>query len=111
VVCGDVNTAHQAIDLARPKENVKISGFLPEERAALDLWIESGLVDTFRFFTEEGGHYTYWDLKTRARDRNVGWRIDYFFVSSELAGAVQDAFILPDVMGSDHCPIGIEIEP
>jgi len=111
VVCGDVNTAHQAIDLARPKENVKISGFLPEERAALDLWIESGLVDTFRFFTAEGGHYTYWDLKTRARDRNVGWRIDYFFVSSELAGAVQDAFILPDVMGSDHCPIGIEIEP
>jgi exodeoxyribonuclease-3 len=111
VVCGDVNTAHQAIDLARPKENVKISGFLPEERAALDLWIESGLVDTFRIFTAEGGHYTYWDLKTRARDRNVGWRIDYFFVSSDLAGAVKDAFILADVMGSDHCPIGIEIEP
>jgi exodeoxyribonuclease-3 len=110
VVCGDVNTAHQAIDLARPKENVKISGFLPEERAALDLWIESGLVDTFRLFTEEGGHYTYWDLKTRARDRNVGWRIDYFFVSRNLAPAVKYAFILPDIMGSDHCPIGIEIE-
>jgi len=110
VVCGDMNTAHRPVDLARPKENEKISGFLPEERAALDNWIESGLVDTFRLFTAEGGHYTYWDLKTRARDRNVGWRIDYFFVSRKVAGAVQDAFILSGIPGSDHCPIGIEID-
>ncbi|MDK2975167.1 MAG: exodeoxyribonuclease [Methanofollis sp.] len=110
VVCGDVNTAHRAVDLARPKENEKISGFLPEERAALDAWMESGLVDTFRIFTAEGGRYTYWDLKSRARDRNVGWRIDYFFVNRSIAGAVKDAFILSDVPGSDHCPIGIEID-
>lgn len=109
VICGDVNTAHTALDLARPKENEKISGFLPEERAALDVWIENGLVDTFRIFNAEGGHYTYWDLKTHARDRNVGWRIDYFFVSRDIAGAVRNAFMLPDVPGSDHCPIGIDL--
>ncbi|TAJ44033.1 exodeoxyribonuclease III [Methanofollis fontis] len=110
IVCGDVNTAHRAIDLARPAPNRKVSGFLPEECAALDRWIDRGLVDTFRLFESGGGHYTYWDLKSRARDRNVGWRIDYFFVSSDLAGRVKDAFILPEVTGSDHCPIGIEID-
>ena len=110
VVCGDVNTAHNEIDLARPKENQKTSGFLPEERAWMDKLIGSGYVDTFRkFVPDENGHYSYWDTMTRARDRNVGWRIDYFFVNEELMDRVSNAFILSDVMGSDHCPVGIEL--
>jgi len=109
VVCGDVNTAHKEIDLARPKENEKVSGFLPEERAWIDRFLASGFVDTFRMFTAEGGHYSWWDYKSRARERNVGWRIDYFFVSQNLAERVKSAFILPQVMGSDHCPVGIEL--
>lgn len=109
VVCGDVNTAHKEIDLARPKANQKISGFLPEERAWMDRLVESGFVDTFRIFHPEGENYSYWDLKSRARDRNVGWRIDYFFVSEDLKDAVQSAFILKDIMGADHCPVGIEL--
>ncbi len=78
VVCGDVNTAHKEIDLARPKENEKVSGFLPEEREWIDRFLAAGFVDTFRLFTSEGGHYSWWDYKSRARERNVGWRIDYF---------------------------------
>lgn len=109
IVCGDVNTAHREIDLARPGENEKVSGFLPEERAWIDEFVSHGFVDTFRTFNDRGGHYTWWDLKTRARERNVGWRIDYFFVSSSLRRNVKSAFILPEVMGSDHCPVGIEI--
>jgi exodeoxyribonuclease-3 len=109
VVCGDVNTAHQEIDLARPKENAKISGFLPEERAWIDQLLAHGFIDTFRLFTSEGGHYSWWDYKSHARERNVGWRIDYFFVSENLKGSVKRAFILPEVMGSDHCPVGIEL--
>ena len=109
VVCGDVNTAHKEIDLARPKENAKVSGFLPEERAWMDKFIDAGYVDTFRAYNQEPGNYSYWDQITRARDRNVGWRIDYFFVDEGLAGRLNDAFILPEVMGSDHCPVGIEI--
>ena len=110
IVCGDVNTAHHAIDLARPKENAKTSGFLPEERAWLDKLVAHGFFDTFRHFTDEPGHYSYWDMKSRARDRNVGWRIDYFFASSGLMSQVTDAFIRPDVMGSDHCPVGITLD-
>jgi len=110
VVCGDVNTAHKEIDLARPKENEKVSGFLPKERAWIDLFIESGFVDTFREFNSEPGQYTWWDLKTRARERNIGWRIDYFFVSDDFMKKVTSSYILPDVLGSDHCPIGIDIE-
>ena len=109
VVCGDVNTAHKEIDLARPKENEKISGFLPEERAWMDIFLEHGYVDTFRQFNQEPGNYSWWDQMTRARDRNVGWRIDYFFTDTDFAPRLTDAFILPDVMGSDHCPVGIEI--
>ena len=109
VVCGDVNTAHKEIDLARPKENEKISGFLPEERAWMDTFIDHGYVDTFRRFNQEPGNYSYWDQMTRARDRNVGWRIDYFFTDSDFASNLTDGFILPNVMGSDHCPVGIEI--
>jgi exodeoxyribonuclease-3 len=110
VVCGDVNTAHKEIDLARPGPNSNISGFLPEERAWMDELVDHGYLDTFRMFSDESEHYTYWDQMTRARDRNVGWRIDYFFVSEGLACQVRDAFILSDVMGSDHCPIGIDLD-
>lgn len=109
VICGDVNTAHRPIDLARPKENEKNTGFLPEERAWIDKLIEHGFVDTFRIFHEDGGHYSWWDYKTRARERNVGWRIDYFFVNKAFSKRVRRAFILPDIEGSDHCPVGIEL--
>ncbi len=109
VACGDFNTAHQDIDLARPKENSKVSGFLPEERAWMDKLVEHGYLDTFRMFNREPGQYTWWDLKSRARERNVGWRIDYIFVSEDLKRNVKAACILPEVMGSDHCPVGIEL--
>ena len=107
VVCGDFNTAHKEIDLARPKENEKVSGFLPEERAWMDKFTAHGYVDTFRHFNKEPNNYTWWDLKTRARERNVGWRIDYFFVTENLLSSVSRAFIMPEVMGSDHCPVGV----
>ena len=109
VICGDVNTAHQRRDLARPKENETVSGFLPEERAWIDKLLSHGFVDTFRMFVSEGGYYSWWDYKTRARERNVGWRIDYFFVSENMRDDVRSAFISGDVMGSDHCPIGIDL--
>lgn len=107
VVCGDINTAHREIDLARPRENRKVSGFLPEECAFLDSLIETGFVDTFRHFCDEAGHYSWWDVITRARERNVGWRIDYWYVSRDLLPRVREAFIQPEVMGSDHCPVGL----
>ncbi|MBN1691945.1 MAG: exodeoxyribonuclease III [Dehalococcoidales bacterium] len=110
VICGDLNTAHKEIDLARPRENVKNTGFLPEERAWMDIFVAHGYVDTFRQFHQEPEQYTYWDLKTGARARNVGWRIDYFFVSENLLSSVTGAFIMPGVMGSDHCPIGITLK-
>jgi exodeoxyribonuclease-3 len=110
VICGDINTAHKEIDLARPKANEKISGFLPAERAWMDRLTGSGFLDTFRIFHAQGENYSWWDLKTRARERNVGWRIDYFFVSENLQNAVSSAFILKDVTGADHCPVGIELE-
>lgn len=109
IVCGDINTAHKEIDLARPKENKDTSGFLPIEREWMDKFVNCGYIDTFRHFNKEGGHYTYWDPITRARERNVGWRIDYFFISPNLLKNLNSAFIMPDVMGSDHCPLGIEI--
>lgn len=109
IICGDVNTAHREIDLARPKENSRISGFLPEERAWIDKLIGHGFIDTFRLSNKKAGQYTWWDLKTRARERNVGWRIDYFFITRNIRRNLKDAFILKDVMGSDHCPIGIDI--
>jgi len=110
VICGDVNTAHREIDLARPKENRKISGFLPEECAWIDKLLTDGFIDTFREFEQGPGHYSWWDMQSRARERNVGWRIDYFFISRELKSALKQAFILPEVMGSDHCPVGIELK-
>lgn len=110
IVCGDVNTAHKEIDLARPKENMNRSGFMPIEREWLDKLVDKGYVDTLRMFTEEGELYSWWDMKTRARDRNVGWRIDYFWVSEDLKDRVKDAFIMTDVLGSDHAPVGIIFE-
>ncbi len=109
IVCGDVNTAHKEIDLARPKENARISGFLPEERAWIDRFVSGGFVDTFRVFDQSSGRYTWWDMKTRARERNVGWRIDYFFVTENLLPRLQNAFIRQEVEGSDHCPVGIDL--
>jgi exodeoxyribonuclease-3 len=110
IFCGDVNTAHTPIDLARPKENENNSGFMPIERAWLDKITAMGWVDTFRVFHPEPGNYTWWDYKTRARERNVGWRIDYFFISEGKKGLIKEAFILPQVQGSDHCPIGLKLE-
>lgn len=109
IVCGDVNTAHEAIDLARPNENINNSGFLPVERAWLDKFLESGLIDTFRVFNQEAHNYTYWDYKTSARERNVGWRIDYFYISEKLRPRMVDAAILNQYHGSDHCPISLTI--
>jgi exodeoxyribonuclease-3 len=109
VVCGDLNTAHKEIDLARPKANETTSGFLPQERAWVDKFLSNGYVDIFREFNKSPEQYTYWDQMTKARERNVGWRIDYFFVDEKSTEKVSAAYILPEVMGSDHCPVGIEI--
>jgi len=110
IFCGDVNTAHNEIDLARPKENSKISGFLPVERVWLDKLVAYGYIDTFRHFNKEPGQYTWWDMKTGARERNVGWRIDYFFITENILPYVDKAFIMRDVTGSDHCPIGLALK-
>lgn len=110
IFCGDVNTAHEEIDLARPKANETNTGFLPEERAWIDEVVGAGYIDTFRHFhPEKKDQYSYWDMKSRARDRNVGWRIDYFFIDPSLQAKLKKAFILSDIYGSDHCPVGIEI--
>jgi exodeoxyribonuclease III len=109
IVCGDYNTAHKPIDLARPKENEKVSGFLPEERAWIDEFVAAGNVDILRKFNEGPHQYTWWDFKTGARERNVGWRIDYHFVSQNLVTKVTGAAILPHVMGSDHCPVSVDL--
>jgi len=110
VFCGDLNVAHEEIDLARPKENEKNTGFLPEERAWADSIVNLGYIDTFRhFYPNAMSAYSYWDMKSRARDRNVGWRIDYFFISPDLLPKLKSADILTDVFGSDHCPVSIEL--
>ncbi len=108
IFCGDINTAHQEIDLARPKENSKHTGFLPIEREWLSKWIATGFLDTFRILhPQDKEEYSWWDMKTRARERNIGWRIDYFFISKRLEKNLKEAFIMQDVIGSDHCPVGI----
>lgn len=110
LVTGDYNTAHEEIDLARPKTNKRASGFLPEERQVLTDWIADGWVDVFRErHPGEPGHYTWWRQWGDARADNVGWRIDYVFASPSAAERVTDAFILPEVTGSDHCPIGVDL--
>ena len=110
LVCGDYNTAHREIDIARPKENSHTSGFLPVERAWMDALASHGYVDTYRHFHPEDVAYTWWSMRTGARARNVGWRIDYFYVNQEALDHVKSAFILTEVMGSDHCPLGIDWE-
>ncbi len=108
---GDVNTAHREIDLANPKSNQKTTGFLPEERAWIDAVLAAGYVDTFRHFhPDEPEQYTWWSQRFGARARNVGWRIDYFFAAPELMPRITDAFILPEVTGSDHCPVGVKLQ-
>ncbi len=111
IFCGDVNTAHHPIDLARPKANENTTGFLPEERAWLDKFEAKGYVDAFRaFHPDEPEQYTWWSQRMRARDRNVGWRIDYFWVTREWMDHVEDCFHEPEVTGSDHCPIGLVVK-
>ena len=111
LVMGDFNTAHKEIDLARPKDNRKTSGFLPEECAELERWIGAGWVDTFRAFEPGPGHYSWWSQRFGVRAKNIGWRIDYVLASPEAFAFVKHAFIEPDVKGSDHCPIGVDLDP
>ena len=108
IFCGDLNVAHTEIDLSNPKANVKNHGFTPEERAGFSALLEAGFIDTFRqLHPSELGHYTWWSPMAGARSRNVGWRIDYFGVSACLKPRIQEAYIRPEVLGSDHCPVGL----
>jgi exodeoxyribonuclease-3 len=112
VFCGDLNVAHQEIDIARPKDNVGNAGFTNEERAGFQKYLDAGFVDTFRqFHPNEIGAYTWWTWRANARARNIGWRIDYFLVSHKLAKSVKGAEIYPEILGSDHCPVSLELEP
>jgi exodeoxyribonuclease-3 len=108
--CGDLNVAHTALDLANPKANVKNHGFTPEERAGFDASVSAGFVDSFREFEKAGGRYTWWSPMMGARARNIGWRLDYFLLSAALRPKLKSAFIRQDVLGSDHCPVGIELK-
>lgn len=109
IYCGDMNVAHTEDDLARPKENKGKKGFTDEEIAGFDSWLAAGFIDTFRQFTKGNGHYTWWTHWAKARERNVGWRIDYFLISETLKGKLKAAKIHADVMGSDHCPVSVEL--
>ncbi len=109
IFCGDLNVAHAELDLARPKENTKTHGFTPEERAGFSAMLAAGFLDTFREFEKAGGHYSWWSQMNNARARNIGWRIDYFACSAALRPRLQRAWILPEVIGSDHCPVGLEL--
>lgn len=110
VICGDYNTAHNEIDLTNPKSNSKISGFLPEERAWMDCFVESGFVDVFRYFYPQKEMYTWWSYMFKARENNVGWRIDYFFVNSQMMYKIENVAIHNEVLGSDHCPISLTLK-
>lgn len=110
VFCGDLNVAHSEIDLARPKQNTRTHGFTAEERAGFEAFVRAGFIDSFREFEKDGGHYTWWSQMTGARARNIGWRIDYFLMEKKLRPRLESAFILPKVMGSDHCPVGIVLK-
>ncbi|MBC8326724.1 MAG: exodeoxyribonuclease III [Verrucomicrobia subdivision 3 bacterium] len=109
IFCGDLNVSHKEIDLTNFKANKNNAGFTSEERAGFDAFVAAGFIDTFREFESAGGHYTWWSNRLNARGRNIGWRIDYFLVSKSLKPRLKKAFILPEVMGSDHCPVGVEI--
>ncbi|GAB5490467.1 MAG: exodeoxyribonuclease III [Phototrophicaceae bacterium] len=112
VVCGDINISHQEIDLARPKTNHKTTGFMPEERAFLDKWFnEEGYIDTFRhFYPDKEDMYSWWSMRSGARPRNVGWRLDYFITSPNMLDSLAEATIHTDVMGSDHCPVSLTLK-
>lgn len=111
VICGDMNVAHQEIDLKNPKTNRKNAGFTDEERAKMSELLDAGFVDTWRhFYPDAEGVYSWWSYRFKAREKNAGWRIDYFIVSERFVGRVKAARILTDVFGSDHCPVAIEIE-
>ncbi len=110
IIAGDWNTAHKPIDLARPRENINTSGFMPIEREKLDIYIENGWVDTFRLLHNEGDRYSWWSYRSGARPRNIGWRIDYFFVNKNLVEYCKEADIYHDILGSDHCPISLELD-
>ena len=110
IFCGDLNVAHQEIDLTYPKSNVKNHGFTPQERAGFDNIIKAGFIDTFREFEKRSGHYTWWSQMSNCRKRNIGWRIDYFCISPSLRPRLKESFILKDVIGSDHCPVGIVLK-
>jgi exodeoxyribonuclease-3 len=111
LVMGDFNTAHREIDLARPKDNVRTSGFTPAEREELDRWVRAGWVDTFRRLEPGPGHYSWWTQRGDCRRRNVGWRIDYVLASPNLVPRLRAAFLQPKVAGSDHCPAGVDLDP
>lgn len=110
IFCGDLNVAHKEIDLARPKQNVKNAGFTPQEREGMDNIINAGFIDTFREFNPGGDNYTWWSYRAGARAKNVGWRIDYFCISQSLRPRLKAAGIQADVLGSDHCPVYIELK-
>ncbi|AVB77212.1 exodeoxyribonuclease III [Methanococcus maripaludis] len=110
VFCGDLNVAHKEIDLKNPKTNVKNAGFTPEERSGFDNIVNSGFLDTFREFNKETDNYSWWSYRFNARAKNIGWRIDYFCISKSLRDNLKNAFIMPEIMGSDHCPVGIIFE-
>jgi len=110
VLCGDFNIAHTEIDLARPKDNENTAGYYIEEREAMARFLGNGYVDTFRHFEPGPGHYSWWSYRTRARERNIGWRIDYHCVNKDFIKKVKSAWIASDVLGSDHCPVGIELK-
>lgn len=110
IYCGDMNVAHTEDDLANPKPNRGKKGFTEEERAGFDSWLAAGFVDTFRLFTQGNGYYTWWSHFAKARERNVGWRIDYFLASKALVPSIKSAEIYPNVLGSDHCPISLELD-
>lgn len=109
ILCGDFNTAHRKIDLKNPKENETTSGFLPEERAMLDVYLQHGFVDIYRLLYPERVQYTWWTYRFNARIRNIGWRLDYFLISEALVGRVKDVVVQEEILGSDHCPVSLEL--
>lgn len=109
ILCGDYNIAHTPLDIANPKANEKNAGYLPEERAWMDFFTTHGYTDTFRLFCKDGGHYSWWSYRQNAREKNIGWRIDYICVNNALVPAVTSSTILSTVFGSDHCPVAVEL--
>ena len=110
VICGDYNICHEAIDIHDPVRNKKVSGFLPEERAWIDQFMNSGFIDSFRYLNPDPHHYSWWSYRANARNNNKGWRIDYNLVSENLKDNITRSYLLPDAKHSDHCPVGVELK-